>query len=190
MTANTNNFPQMPTFSPMVCAQSLKNSTKINSKKESKNKIFEKAALLALKFKGECQSTTYSICKGKNSIKFKCQNNHTFFMSVDFLDTLNIEGIHMKGSRATSDCWCYKCKKFFDTCKEVASTVGIVVLEGLYQNKISMMCDKKHHTFKISYTKKLHTLSCSECRREEREEWKEHLKQEEQRRNADYMRRQ
>ena len=52
------------------------------------------------------------------------------------------------------------------------------------------MCDKKHHTFRISYTKKLHTLSCSDCRREEREEWKEHLKNEEQRRNEQYQRKQ
>jgi hypothetical protein len=32
---------------------------------------------------------------------------------------------------------------------------------------------------KISYTKKLQTLSCADCRKEEREEWKEQLKKEE-----------
>ena len=112
----------MPTYSPQVLSSSLRNSNKgnncnnNNNKRESKNKIFEKAALLALKFKGECQSTSYSICKGKNSIKFKCQNNHTFFMPVETLETINIEGIQTKGSRTTTDCWCYKCKKFFETC--------------------------------------------------------------------------
>jgi len=110
-------------------------------------------------------------------------------MAVETLEALNVEEIKVKGinSRSSSDCcWCYKCKKFFETCQEVASTVGIIVLEGLYSNKITLMCEKKHHAFKISYTKKLHTLSCSECRREEREEWKEHLKLEEQRRNEMY----
>lgn len=68
----------------------------------------------------------------------------------------------------------------------MASTVGIIVLDGLFSNKITMMCERKRHTFKISYTKKLHTLSCIDCRREERDEWKEHIKQEELKRNELY----
>lgn len=65
-----------------------------------------------------------------------------------------------------------------------------MVLEGLYDTKISMMCEKKHHVFTISYSKKLHTLSCSECKKEEREEWKEQLRQEEVRRNIEYQQKQ
>jgi len=72
----------------------------------------------------------------------------------------------------------------------VASRVDILVVDGLYSNKIVLKCLKKHHVFKISYSKKLHTLSCSDCRREEREEWKEQLKQEELRRNAYYQQKQ
>ena len=91
--AQTTTFPTMPTYSPNVAT----NKNKINKdKKESKTKIFEKAALLASKFRGECQSTTFSICKGKNAIKFKCQNNHTFFMAVETLETLNVEGVSTK----------------------------------------------------------------------------------------------
>jgi hypothetical protein len=88
-----------------------------------------------------------------------------------------------------NDCceWCYKCKRFFENCKEVAQKVGIVVVEGLYQTKITLLCEKKNHLIKISYSKKLHTLSCSDCRKEEREEWKEQLKQEEARRNEMYQ---
>lgn len=187
MPAQTGMFPTMPTYSPDILSASKRSKGANSSKKESKAKIFEKAALLALKFKGECQSTTFSICKGKNAIKFKCQNNHTFFMAVETLETLRVEDASPKTIlRSNKDCWCYKCKKFYDSCQEVASTVGIVVVEGLYSNKITLMCEKRRHTFKISYTKKLHTLSCSDCRREEREEWKEQLKQEEQRRNELY----
>jgi hypothetical protein len=109
---------------------------------------------------------------------------------VETIETLNIEDLQAKGPRSSTGCWCYKCKKFYDSCKDVATSVGITVLDGLYAIKITMMCDRKHHTFKISYTKKLHTLSCSECKREEREEWKEHLKQEEQRRNEQYQHKQ
>lgn len=79
--------------------------------------------------------------------------------------------------------WCYKCKKFYNTCKEVAASHGIHVIDGLYSSKITLKCEMREHQFKISYTKKLHTLSCSDCRKEQREEWKEHLRQEEQRKN-------
>lgn len=57
------------------------------------------------------------------------------------------------------------------------------MIEGLYSEKIILCCEARQHQFKISYSKKLNCLSCSECRREEREEWKEHLKQEEDMRN-------
>jgi hypothetical protein len=32
----------------------------------------------------------------------------------------------------SNDDWCYKCRKFFENCQEVASKVGIVVVEGLF----------------------------------------------------------
>jgi hypothetical protein len=31
-----------------------------------------------------------------------------------------------------NDDWCYKSRKFFENCQEVASRVGIVVVEGLF----------------------------------------------------------
>lgn len=65
----------------------------------------------------------------------------------------------------------------------MASDHQLRVVDGLYNNKITLRCDRRGHTFKISYTKKLNNLSCGDCRREEREEWKEQLKQEEQRKN-------
>ena len=86
--------------------------------------------------------------------------------------------------------WCYKCKKFFETCKEVAAANGLVVVEGLFSSKITLRCEKTRHTFKISYSKKLNSLSCADCRREEREEWKEKLRQDEQKRNELYTKKQ
>jgi hypothetical protein len=36
----------------------------------------------------------------------------------------------------------------------------------------------------------LNSLSCADCRKEEREEWKEHLRQEEHQRNEENLRKQ
>lgn len=80
--------------------------------------IFEKAKLLATKFNGECLSEKFSICKGRSSIKFKCLNNHTFFLPLE-----NLEELQLDENRITEKClpWCYKCKKFYKTCSDVAS---------------------------------------------------------------------
>ena len=65
--------------------------------------------------------------------------------------------------------------------------IGLLLDEGMV-----MMADTRTNAGVDNFSsfKKLHTLSCSDCKREEREEWKEHLKQEEQRRNEQYQRRQ
>ncbi len=90
----------------------------------------------------------------------------------------------------TSNDWCYKCKKFYQSCKEVAAKNDIRVVDGLFSTKITLQCQRRSHQFKISYSKKLQTLSCSDCRKEEREEWKEQLKQEEIKKNEYYLRQQ
>ena len=105
---------------------------------------------------------------------------------METIDDLQVTLLDTK----VEDEWCYKCKKFFDCTREAASRVGLAVVDGLYQPKIKLLCDKKKHEIRISYTKKLHTLSCGDCRREEREEWKEQLKLEEQQRTEQYQRKQ
>ena len=112
-------------------------------------------------------------------------NTHTFFIAADILEGSNITLLE-----DVEDEWCYKCKKFYDCCQEVASQVGLVVVDGLYSTKIKLICQKKKHEMTISYTKKLQTLSCSECKREEREENKEKQRIEEQRRAEEYERKQ
>lgn len=193
--------PDLPKFQPLLATSPLYFSPQITFAKNpiivstdkpvvkstmTQQMIFEKAQQLAKKFKGECLSTSYSICKGKNSLKFKCLNGHTFFIAIDVIIE-EFESSKSVESAATSmmkhEEWCYKCRKFYNTCKEVAAQHDIIVVDGLYGSKITLKCDKRHHQFKISYTKKLNTLSCSDCRREEREEWKEKLRLEEQERN-------
>lgn len=86
--------------------------------------VFEKAKLLATKYKGDCQSNSYSICKGKNSLKFKCLNGHIFFMPVEDIESANlssktinlnsVNGVATSSSICQSSAdWCYKCLNFF-----------------------------------------------------------------------------
>ena len=165
-----------------TAAKTISTTTKCD-----KAQIFEKAESIAKKYKGECVSQSYSICKGKNALKFKCLNNHTFFIPVEVIATLDCDN-SVKAAASSCGDWCYKCLKFYNTCKEVAALHGITVVEGLFAERITLKCDKRDHHFRISYSKKLQTLSCSDCRKEEREEWKEQLKQEEQRKNEYYQR--
>lgn len=62
---------------------------------------------------------------------------------------------------------------------------GLEVIGGLFSSKIILRCEKRSHQLKISYSKKLNSLSCADCRKEEREEWKEQLRQEENLRNEE-----
>ena len=111
----------MPYFSPYIPS--------ITSQIPQTNKttIFEKAKLLASLHNGESLSATYSICKGKNALKFKCENSHTFFIGVNQIEMIPmtiLEG-SVKTAAISDDCWCYKCNKFFETCKEIAAQVGV-----------------------------------------------------------------
>jgi len=89
--------------------------------------VFEKAKILSNHFHGESLSTTsYSICKGKNALKFKCNNQHTFFVGVDVVENVvvvskNGKNIVNEAATCVQDSWCYKCKKFYELCKEVAA---------------------------------------------------------------------
>jgi hypothetical protein len=181
-------------LSPQINYQS---SPLIQAKVEKQLDIFEKAKLLAAKYQGECQSSSFSICKGKNSLKFKCINNHVFFMPIEEIESANtvvyknsVQGVatsNIYSSSCSANEWCYKCYNFYQSCVEVATRVGIQVIDGLFSQKITLKCFKKSHGFQISYSKKLNTLSCADCRKEEREEWKEQLKQEELLRNQLYL---
>ncbi len=75
-----------------------------------------------------------------------------FFVGANLLDTLSGSVLaSCKGSAEAAaisdDFWCGKCRKFFDQCVEVAATVGVVVVDGLFKPKITLKCCKREHTF-------------------------------------------
>lgn len=158
------------------CSSSSSTSSRSTSSKQSSDSgIFEKARELAKKYHGKLVQEYFSICKGKNALKFNCLNQHTFFIAVEDF---------------SSDSWCTKCQEFYDKCTQAASENGLHVVSGLYNDKISIFCNLRNHEFKVSYSKKLNSLSCADCRKEEREEWKERLRLEEQQRTEDNLRKQ
>ena len=153
-------------FNPLVKVSSGSSSSSTSSTYSSNqsSKIFELAKKLAAKYQGECVSSNFSICKGKTALKFRCVNQHTFYVPSDSLPQ-NLDN--------SDEAWCYKCRKFFDSCKVAAKETLIMVIDGLFKEKITMKCEARGHMIKIGYSKKLNSLQCAECRKEEREEWKE-----------------
>lgn len=174
-------FNRLQTASPSTkacssCSSSSSTSSRSTTCKQgSDSGIFEKARELAHQYHGKLVQEYFSICKGKNALKFNCLNQHTFFVAVDDF---------------SSESWCSKCQEFYEKCTLAASDNGLRVVSGLYNDKISICCNLRNHEFKVSYSKKLNSLSCADCRKEEREEWKENLRLEEQQRTEDNLRKQ
>ena len=172
-------FNSLQTASPSTkacssCSSSSSTSSRSTTCKQSSDSgIFEKARELARQYHGKLVQEYFSICKGKNALKFNCLNQHTFFVAVEDF---------------TSYSWCTKCQEFYEKCTLAASDNGLRVVSGLYNDKISICCNLRNHEFKVSYSKKLNSLSCADCRKEEREEWKENLRLEEQQRTEDNLR--
>ena len=156
------------------CSSSSSSSSSSSAKKPESG-IFEKAREIANRYHGKLVQDYFSICKGKNALKFNCLNQHTFYVAVEDL---------------SEDSWCSKCQEFFEKCSQAASENYLRVISGLYEDKISLCCNARNHEFKISYSKKLNSLSCADCRKEDREEWKEQLRQEEQQRTEENLRKQ
>lgn len=111
-------------------------STCSRSRCSSEAGIFEKAKELANRFHGKLVQDYFSICKGKNSLKFNCINLHTFYVPVE---------------EFSEDSWCNKCQEFYQKCGEVAQENGLQIVSGLYEEKISLKCTSRNHEFKISY---------------------------------------
>jgi len=105
--------------------------------------LFEKGAILAAIYGGECLSNNFSLSKGKEALKFRCLNQHCFFIPIDDLKALNLEGDEVA--------WCPKCVKFYHKCEAAAAQVGLAVVGGLYEDKITLKCGKRGHVFTISY---------------------------------------
>jgi hypothetical protein len=70
-----------------------------------------------------CQSKTFSICKGRKALKFKCLNSHTFYLTTDAIDqaTMFLSSSSSRNSVSSAaththkgEEWCNKCKRFYE----------------------------------------------------------------------------
>jgi hypothetical protein len=64
--------------------------------------------------------------------------------------------------------------------KDVSEKSNMAVIGGLYKSHISLKCLRRGHSLKLNFRKKLTSISCLECKRMEREEWKDQIRKEEQ----------
>lgn len=69
------------------CSSSSSNSScsTSNISKKPESGIFEKAREIANRYHGKLVQDSFSICKGKNALKFNCLNQHTFYVAVEDL---------------------------------------------------------------------------------------------------------
>lgn len=144
----------------------------------------------------------FSLCKLQEklqeSVKFRCQNGHTFYKQVESLKTSlrNASGRKLSASTAASmsvssddetidvahqyGCWCPKCEEFYSACKQIAKSSGFRLSGKLFSKDLSFRCPAANHCVPILNFKKVSaTLSCAECKKDQREAFKQKLKQEE-----------
>jgi len=139
-----------------------------------------------------------SICKAQESVKFKCQNGHVFYKSVDSLKIHIKHATGRKHSASTAasaslssddeasdaahlyGCWCPKCEEFYAACNTIAKQAGFRLDGKLYSKILNFRCAERKHCTPISYNKRIsQSLSCQHCKREQKEALKEKLRQEE-----------
>lgn len=161
------------------------------------SKLLAKASQLASKYDGECLSLNshISVVKGCPSLKFKCQQGHVFYkFANELLDT----SFGMRKSSATTvassdeesspsrDQWCPKCESFYLNCQKTAAKSGFKLSGKIFSTNLSFKCPEKKHPTKISYNRRLTScpLICTQCRKEERENAKIQMLEEEERHNA------
>lgn len=139
-----------------------------------------------------------SICKGQESVKFKCQNGHVFYKYVDQLKTLikNASGRKFSASTAASNsgssdeesldaahqfgCWCPKCEEFYSACRTMAKESGFKLEGKIFSTNLSYRCPERKHSLPLSYNKRVsQILNCADCKREQKEALKQKLRQEE-----------
>jgi hypothetical protein len=73
-------------------------------KKPEFSRIFQKAQALAKIYNGHCMSqSSFSNCKGHNSIRFNCQNGHNFYLTEEMLRQANISDLQSNFRQARSE---------------------------------------------------------------------------------------
>ena len=73
--------------------ETIRHQKKYNpSLKHDFRKLLEKSESLAKIFGGQCIShNSFSNCKGRNSIRFNCQNGHNFYLTENQIQDSNLE---------------------------------------------------------------------------------------------------
>ena len=164
--------------------------------------MLEIATRLASIFNGSVQSQTiFSTCKQKLAIRFTCQNEHNFYLTVEQLKSLDLDSIghQYKSYRSQvhriqqeqdpysilspmpKTCWCNRCVEFYDYCAETINTSQIEIFGGLYTKQILYRCLSKRHVFCVSSLRKcmymtqykIQYTSCQKCKFEQREQQKQ-----------------
>ena len=86
-----------------------------------------------------------------------------------------------------SDSWCSKCEEFYRTCQKLAAASGFKLMGSMYSNDLSFRCPAQKHLTKISYSRRhSSSLTCSGCKKDERESAKAKIKREDDQRHAEF----
>jgi hypothetical protein len=164
--------------------------------------ILAQANRLAALFEGSVLTdTVLSICKGQESVKFRCQNGHVFYRYVDKLRTCIKTATSRKLSASTAasmsassdeealdaahqfGSWCPKCEEFYSAAKAFAKESGYKLEGKLFSKHLSLKCPERKHSVPLPYSyskQRINIISqCQECKREHKEALKQKLRQEE-----------
>jgi hypothetical protein len=158
-------------------------------------KLLAKASQLASKYDGECLSLNshISVVKGCLSLKFKCQQGHVFYkFANELLDTsfgmrkssaATVASSSDEEASPSREQWCPKCESFYLNCQKTATKSGFKLSGKIYSINLGFKCPEKKHLTKISYNRRLTScpLVCTLCRKEEIENAKIQMREEEER---------
>jgi hypothetical protein len=143
----------------------------------------------------------FSTCKQKLAIRFTCQNEHNFYLTVEQLKCLDLDSIghQYKSYRSQvhriqqeqdpygtllpmpKNCWCYRCVDYYEFCTETINTSQIEIVGGLFTKQIVYRCLSKRHVFCVSSLRKwmyqtqykIQHTSCQVCKQERKEQLKQ-----------------
>lgn len=101
---------------------------------------------------------------GNSSLSFKCGNGHNF--SITLCKLQQLETISLENDLCCN-CWCLKCKNFFEKCSSRAEKENCSVLSSNgYSSQINLRCSQGH-SFSVRYSRDLPKSWCKSCRQQE-----------------------
>lgn len=107
---------------------------------------------------------------GNSSLSFQCGNGHNF--SITLCKLQQLETISLENSLCVN-CWCLKCKNFYEKCESRAEAESCVLLSSNgYSSQVNLRCSK-NHSFSVRYSRDLPKSWCKSCRQDELQSQKE-----------------